>query len=293
MGKKKNVSFAPLPVLGEIKVGGGNLTNLIDKSQETDCIGTCDVPNITKILEEFYKSLTGKSGSVRDLKAHLKVKGVSCIIRHPQFAAFLEKHPQHKKPVADFAALRLKNSGPRNTNEWLSNDDIDGYFKKLETQYPKFKAIPYQMIDFPTQVHHQSKQITQLDFLKEYDQGKRYFGAAINTDVSSGTGIHWFAFFVDLSSKPCTIEFFDSTGNPMDSTVREWAMKLQQKLASRMPCNIIENRQQHQHENSECGVYTSFYIFARLSGMSFKDFQKEKINDARIAEFRKGLFSSC
>lgn len=278
--------------------GGGKLTDLIEKASEKDChdTGVCSTPEILELMRAFYKTLTGHnvSGSkvIEALKKELDVKGEACILKNSKFNEFAHNHGK-LAVLQKYITETIKPVGPRETNDWLNNHHIDQTFKLLEKTHPKFRRIPYQMIDFNT-VRQAEETLSDINFVEEYKKGKRMFGCAINTDSSSGSGIHWFAFFVNLDVKPYTIEFFDSTGRQMDPRVREWAMTLKADLdKAKLPVTLIENRRVHQRENSECGVYTSFYVYARVNGYSFKDFQTEIIPDTEIKKFREGMFSTC
>ena len=278
--------------------GGGKLTDLIEKASEKDChdTGVCSTPEILQLMRDFYKMRTRRNvqgPKVIDLlKKELNVKGEACILKNDKFNEFAKQRGK-QGIIENYIKTTIKPSGPRDNNEWLNNFHIDHTFALLEKTHPLFRRIPYQMIDFHT-VRQQEETLSDIDFVEEYKKGKRLFGCAINTDTSSGSGIHWFAFFVNLEKKPYTIEFFDSTGRSMDPQVREYAMTLKADLEkAKLPVQLIENRRVHQRENSECGVYTSFYIYARVNGYSFKDFQTEIIPDSEIKKFREGMFSTC
>lgn len=132
-------------------------------------------------------------------------------------------------------------------------------------------------------------------------------GCVLNTDTSTGTGEHWVALFIDCSggksgNEPWTVEYFNSSGNFPPQSVDRFMTKAEQKLMAyqRDPEHDLKNGvevvksvavTQHQQSNSECGLYSLFYIRSRLEGKPYEYFQDHVIEDCFMTEFRKYLFS--
>lgn len=108
-----------------------------------------------------------------------------------------------------------------------------------------------------------------------------------NTDVSNGSGKHWFSF---LRNSKSSIECFDSLG-----------VTAEKKLLLEKYCHfvgisdIIYNETQFQDDNSDtCGLFTLYFIFERMHNldMSFHDvlediFESEHklINEEKVQQF--------
>jgi hypothetical protein len=78
------------------------------------------------------------------------------------------------------------------------------------------------MIDFEIT----NSELATFDWRQLYKQGFRTFGSVINTDKSTGGGIHWFAVFGDFrdASAP-TIEYFNSSGKMPMNEIIYWMNK--------------------------------------------------------------------
>jgi hypothetical protein len=130
----------------------------------------------------------------------------------------------------------------------------------------------------------------------------RSFGCAINSDVSSGDGIHWMALFIDMRPQngedPWTIEYFNSAATPPQNSITNWMnnkkIELEEFLKNNNKNNkvIIANvhKLEHQMSSTECGVYTLFYIRSRLENIPHTKFLQEVIPDENMEDFRKHCF---
>jgi hypothetical protein len=130
----------------------------------------------------------------------------------------------------------------------------------------------------------------------------RRAGCVINTDKYQGPGKHWMALFVDTTTPTWTVEFFNSSGNNPAPEWVNWMEKtkniLERIISSdssdsnkRPVVEIIKSsNQQHQWSRSECGLYSLFYIWARLNHLSVEYFALNTIPDQLMFEFRHHLF---
>ena len=117
----------------------------------------------------------------------------------------------------------------------------------------------------------------------------------LNTDVSTGRGIHWVCLFVDCSGPTISIEYWNSAGNPPFMNATKW---MEQARAELMSCTkkqvntVLVTSVPHQESDSECGVYVLFYIRKRLEKTPYQYFMDKRIPDSEMTEFRKYLFRS-
>jgi len=98
--------------------------------------------------------------------------------------------------------------------------------------------------------------------------------------------------FLDLKNR--TLCFFDSVGDKPPKPVWRLMKKIEkQSKAMKCPIKIIVNKKQFQFEDSECGIFSLWFLISRLRGDScdylFKKSQKE-INDKNINKLRKKYF---
>ena len=196
------------------------------------------------------------------------------------------------------------------SNYWLNNTEIDTVQYQLSCVFSGYYYSNIHMIDFgmfnpDTQdVMPHVFDIKEINFVEElqhpnkltYNGKLKSFGVVVNTDVSSGRGIHWFSIFMDFSSSPFTLEYFNSSGYDIrNATFKRWILDLADDISKKVkPCKYIRATQiQHQlPTTSNCGAYSLFYIWSRLNGTPYEWFAKNKVSDDQMTLFRKYIFRS-
>ena len=88
-------------------------------------------------------------------------------------------------------------------------------------------------------------------------------------------------------SGPLTIEYFDSTGSPPNKNI----MKTLKALVNAERCSVLKISDfEHQKGNTECGVYSMYFILQRLEGVSFEEINEKRITDKCMNDYRDELF---
>jgi hypothetical protein len=244
--------------------------------------------------------------SLDGAKQTLKCDSESCVVSHPTFQKFAIKNKiASNSELEENLDTRFKIEGPRNSTAWLSNYDIDKTLEDWAFKFEDFFPCPFAMIDFDRMgdpLHrYNMHDIYNGKHKKNTIMGTvklpcRTFGCAINTDVTAGKGKHWMALFVDMrGSEVWTIEFFNSTGAPPQKSIVNWMKKTKDDLDSKLDFKpdaeiCIVSSLEHQESNTECGLYTLFYIRARLENIPYARFLEQEIPDENMIEFRKHCF---
>lgn len=215
--------------------------------------------------------------------------------------ALIENLPEN---MVSEEVLNLKIPGPKGT-ELLSNNDIDGILKQWEAAFDDFFAYNFNMLDYTSysfkdgRVRNEPDTLATIDPLVLFEKYKMS-ACIINSDKYHGGGKHWMALFVDNRSGSPTAEFFNSSGR---GPVPEWISYLQRVQQSldrlnaadiaagkKEPCKIINNHLVQQHSMTECGVYSLFYVWARLNNLSYGYFDTHQVYDTLMFEFRAHLY---
>lgn len=285
--------------------------------------GICSTNNIINaVVQVFGDDSTANMSNNTDLvknivnkaKKELQCNSEFCVVTHPEFKKHvIRKNIISKKDLEQNAKQRFKIKGPRNNVDWLSNYDIDTTLQDWACKFEDFFPCPFAMIDF-NKTNDYLNVLNLVDiYLGKYAKictlGKinipcRTFGCAINTDVSSGKGKHWMAIFVDMRGPEWSVEFFNSAGDRPQSSIVQWMARTKQYLD-----DFIQNNQNggltttkpvkiltaasvsHQESNTECGLYTLFYIRCRLENVPHSRFLEDnEIPDESMIEFRKHCF---
>ena len=178
---------------------------------------------------------------------------------------------------------------------WLSSDDIIHVMNQYEKAYPDFKFLGVVPIDFSAPNPYttgsvkkcMNDQFCHVDLNTERQKGIRMIAAIFNLDPHYKDGSHWVALTIDL--KRNCVCYFDSYGiEPPKQVARFMRYLTIQEPNLRLECN----GRRFQYSNSECGMYSMYFIIRMIEGEAFKKFCKNRIDDKYMLEFRKILFDS-
>lgn len=185
--------------------------------------------------------------------------------------------------------------GPDKQYTWMDSVRITLVMKQYDDLYSKFKFLGAVPLDFEKIPYYKIKDI-DFDELKE-NEGKTKFGLIINSDKHTGSGQHWFMMYFDLEKGE--IYFIDSCAQPPErygQEIEDFVDTIKKYLISK---NFDENdivfkynTIEHQKENSECGVYSMYYIEKFLEGKTFDEITKNIIRDDKVNEYRLKFFSN-
>lgn len=188
----------------------------------------------------------------------------------------------------------FKIKGPDKSTDWLSNFEIDDVLDQAANKYTDFLHVTFQMRDFAEMNTDSGNpaNLANLNWPQHFSE-KKCFGTVINTDYSTGGGVHWFAVFGDFREEPYTIEYFNSSGELPLKEIKRWMLESAAAwgaIIERPVVPVVVSRIQHQKDNHSCGTYALYYILSRLYGTSYKYFNTNFIKDATMHDFRRRLF---
>lgn len=212
-------------------------------------------------------------------------------------------------------ATHLKIRGPTDAG-LLSNVNIDGVLQQWTRSFDDFFAYNFNMRNYASYSWRNGHVVDSPDTLatiqftdlyfgnypSDDGRGKKYRCAAcvINTHPYQNSGEHWMALFVDARADDrWTVEFFNSSGNAPLPEYVNWLVKTKNFLEDiaerehkKVKVEIVRvTGIRHQKSRSECGLYSLFYIWARLHKIPPEYFLHNKIPDKYMFEFRQHLFN--
>jgi len=237
-----------------------------------------DVKINTSSPKEIHQQLSEKLGNVCNKE--------SCWLK--QHSAF----GQMSSDMADSFAPESPKEWKENPNEWLSSVDIMNVMKQYEKAYKCFDFIGPSPIDFDTPKLYGEcvwDELCNFNLKNQIKSGKKKIGIIFNTDPHNKPGQHWISMFININKK--TIFFFDSTGDePCDkimklvNRIKEQGLALKPKIVFKFDSNEgIE----HQYGNTECGIYSLFFIVHMLEDKLTEHYLKTHIiKDEYMSKFR-------
>ena len=283
---------------------------------------TCITPKILKKIQRQYNSthpthkITHKSPmkTLSELKDRLRCDRDECFLNQIENTSVREELKNH------MFAPKHPDEWKTNPQEWLSNYDIMDVMRQYEKTYPEFKLIGPTTIDFDTKIPEKGFQcvlddLCQFSLEKFIKAKKTKIGIVFNLDRYYQTGSHWVSMFIDITNR--FIFFFDSadhsippeiwTENPEDNSLVNRIIRQGKELSPPVVFTFYNNRGvEHQTGNTECGMYSLFFIITMLTGkitnhptkggkLSISNrrdlFLKKRIPDGLVYQYRKIYFN--
>jgi Ulp1 protease family, C-terminal catalytic domain len=218
------------------------------------------------------------------------------------------KDPKQREELDDqLFAPDMPKEWKHKPNTWLSNFDIMAVLEQYEKSHEHFKMIGPTPIDFDEKPSDKGGKCVWQDLctfsLKHcLDEKKTKIGIIFNLDKHDQEGSHWISLFIDLDE--WFMFFLDSAGETMPNEVKKLVKRIVKEgkgLGKKF--KVYQNHPlEHQMGNTECGVYSLFFIITMLTGeadgkklttlqdkVSF--FKKTRIPDKYIQKYRKVYFN--
>jgi hypothetical protein len=180
---------------------------------------------------------------------------------------------------------------------WLDNYNIQNVMKQYEAVFPWFEFMGVYPIDFsvpnpyiknstPKCLHADLCDLTLKD---EYAKGKRGIGMVFNLDPHYKGGSHWVGMYINIHDiKKPVISYFDSYGYKTPPMIARFMRAFTLQIPG---CELGFNARRFQYSNTECGMFSMYFLVCMIYGVSFKNFCKEVTKDSMMLDLRKILFS--
>lgn len=247
-----------------------------------------------------------------EIRKKLKIKGTDDTKLFQSVGC--QKGEEHclldKAPISDDVkkALRTQYLRPRrpkawdgDPDMWLDNYNIMAVMKQYQEAYPWFKFLGVFPIDFsaPDPYSGESsatgnkqclyKETCNLDLKAEYEKGIRGIGMIFNLDNHLKSGSHWVALYINIKNiKKPFVGYYDSYGYETPPLIARLMRSFKLQVTG---CQLGFNARRFQYGDSECGMFSMYFIICMLCGIAFKDFCKDSVNDNFMLELRKILFA--
>lgn len=192
-------------------------------------------------------------------------------------------------------APKAPDSWKKNPNEWLTSTDIVDVMKQYEKKHQNFNFIGPSPIDYDKHLAYGEcvwEELCEFSLEKMLSEGKTQIGIIFNLDKHNQPGSHWIAMYINADKRH--IYFLDSYGEKMPRQVQKFKTKVQKqslKVGNGKMFKLFENKRRHQYSDSECGMYSLFFIIQLLEGVSFNKFVKKRVKDSYMMKLRKIYFN--
>lgn len=190
-------------------------------------------------------------------------------------------------------APKSPKSWKKNPNEWLSSVDILDIMKHYERNFKKYEFFGPSPIDFDAHMMYDEcvwEEICKFDLSQQIARGKTKLGFIFNLDKHNQPGSHWVALFVSVKKRE--IYYFDSYGDDAPPEILALVKRIQQQSEKLGPKYDYKfNKKRHQFGNSECGMYSLYFLVHLIREKAFDTFNAERIKDKYVENLRKKYFN--
>ena len=177
---------------------------------------------------------------------------------------------------------------------WLDSNNIREVMLQYEEAYPHFKFLGPYPIDFAAPVKNNTgaetcliNEMCSIDLDGTDLKGKTMIGIIYNLDKHDESGSHWVANFINIPKKQCF--YFDSYGMEVPKEI----YKFMQSLGVQEPnIHLGWNGRRFQYSNSECGMYSMYFIDRMIAGEPFLKFCRRAAPDQFMLDMRDWMFST-
>ena len=208
---------------------------------------------------------------------------------------FAQDNPNIRKLFQSFAPAHPKD-WLKNPYEWLSNIDIMNVMAQYEEVYPCFDFIGPSPIDYDYKLSVNEcvwNDLCRYQLMNSIQKNKKKVGVVFNLDTHEKGGSHWVSIFIHIPQK--FIFYFDSAGEKIPSQLEKFVKKIQdQGKDINIEFEFDQNHPfQHQYSNTECGIYSLYFISNMLEDkLSRKYLKTKRLPDSLMKKYRKIYFNS-
>ncbi len=230
----------------------------------------------------------------KELEQHLSIEP-----KHEY--SFLQALPLDEQEKGKLAKEYLRPKQPAewksDPDKWLDSLNIENVMKQYEDARPDFEFMGPYPIDFAAPDPYAQEggkpnkclinEVCELRVTEALKNGTKYIGIIYNLDPHFKGGSHWVGSFIDIPKHKCY--YFDSYGMYPPKQIE----KFMRWLTTQDPKMKLEyNGRRFQRHDTECGMYSLYFIIRMLSGDKFRPFTRQSPPDSEMLKLRHWIFST-
>jgi Ulp1 family protease len=135
------------------------------------------------------------------------------------------------------------------------------------------------------------RELCEFSLKDNLDKGKKRFGAVFNLDKHDQPGSHWVSLFISVDD--AAIVFFDSALGGVPPEISTFVKRIQSEATILgKSLNFYTNTSEHQKGDTECGMYSIYFITEMLADFKNLDvFLKGRIDDNTVFNMRGEFYN--
>jgi hypothetical protein len=269
------------------------------KSKDYTCYSDTDIYILRDMWNERHpdRPISNASKNTKKIWEQLKTYYSTICNKESCWVRQMTKNTKLEKDLLDAFAPESPEEWKKNPNEWLSSIDILKVMNQYEKKYKCFDFLGPSPIDYDTHRLYGDcvwEELCHFDLEQHIKKGHTKIGVIFNLDPHYKGGSHWVSLFINVKNK--TIFFFDSAGEPVPPQIAKFAktvMEQGKKLSNPIIFSFDQNYPvEHQYGNTECGIYSIFFITHMLEDKITGHYLKTHIlKDKYMENFRKVYYN--
>lgn len=260
------------------------------------CYDDDDLIKLKNIWNARHPDMPLKTNNSKEIWTQLKNYYSNICNKESCWVRQMVTNPKLKKDLLKSFAPKSPDDWKKNPNEWLSSLDIIQVMNQYEQKYKYFDFLGPSPIDFDTHELNGDcvwEELCHFSLAKHIEHKHRKIGIIFNTDPHDKGGEHWISLFIDIDKK--YIFFFDSVGDSIPSEIQTFVdrvVKQGKELNKPIHFKFDQNDVDHQKGNTECGMYSLYFIVHLLENKITTEYLKtHKLDDKFVEKFRKIYFN--
>lgn len=264
-----------------------------NKDKNYTCYSENDLKQLKKMWNARHPDNPIKTNNSKQIWATLKEYYNNTCNKESCWVRQMTKNTKLEKELLDAFAPESPKEWKKNPNEWLSSIDILNVMRQYEKKYKCFDFLGPSPIDYDThELNGQCvwEELCHFNLQNHINNGHFKIGVIFNLDPHYKGGSHWVSLFINVKKK--TIFFFDSVGEKIPNQIFKFvSMVAEQGAKLKKPIHFTFDQNypvEHQYGNTECGIYSIFFIVHMLEDKINGNYLKTHVlKDKYMEKFRK------
>ena len=267
------------------------------KNKNYTCYSNTELYKLRDIWNARHPDRPIKTKKPKDIWDKLKDYYATICNKESCWVRKMVKNTKLEKELLDAFAPESPKDWEKNPNEWLSSIDIIQVMNKYEKEYKCFNFLGPSPIDYDTHEINNAcvwEELCHFKLSQHIKEGYTKIGVIFNLDPHYKGGSHWVSLFINVKKK--TIFFFDSAGEPIPKQIHKFVNNVIEQgntLSRPIKFKFDQNYPvEHQYGNTECGIYSLFFIIYMLEDKISGHYLKTHIiKDKHMENFRNVFYN--
>ena len=268
-----------------------------NKEKEYTCYSDSDLNKLKEIWNIRHPDQPIKTSNPKQIWETLKEYYASVCNKETCWVRQMTKNTKMEQELLDAFAPESPKEWNKNPNEWLSSIDILKVMNQYEKKYKCFDFIGPSPIDYDTHKLYGEcvwEELCHFNLKEQIQKGHTKVGVIFNLDPHYKGGSHWVSLFINIKKK--TIFYFDSAGETIPEQIKKFVDSVivqGHKLSTPINFKFDQNNPvEHQYGNTECGVYSIFFIIHMLEDKITGHYLKtHMLKDEYMQQFRNIFYN--